>query len=183
MSWLGSDRDPNLGGAARRFPSTCWSRILDDAPQGPEGRRASGEELAQGHWKPVYALIRRPRAKANEDGKGLTPRFCSWMLQSGFLEAVDPARGRFRSFVKVALRNWLIKEQEKAGTLKRGGGRVAALDEVLSDGTDIPVPSDAGLSPEQALDEVWRNELLRRAMSRMEELYRREGKEDYYRVF
>src|SRR5262245_59243464 len=183
MSWLGSDRDTNLGGSARRFPSTCWSRILDDAPQGPEGRRSSVEELALRYWKPIYAFIRLQWAKTNEDAKDLTQGFFSWMLQSDFLEAVDPARGRFRSFVKVALRNWLIKEQEKAGTLKRGGGRVAALDEVLSDGTDIPVPSDAGLSPEQALDEVWRNELLRRAMSRMEELYRREGKEDYYRVF
>ncbi len=172
--------DTDLGGGRNEFPSTCWSRFLE----GTDGADAAVEALAKNYWRPIYACIRAKWAKSNEDAKDLTQDFFVWMMESDFIRQADPARGRFRSFVKVALKNYVGMDLRKARRLKRGGERaILELDKAAGGLSGIEPPDPAAGTPEEILDAAWTRELLVRAEGLLEEALRNEGKEVSFRVF
>ena len=171
-----SGPDTTLGGAKRDFPNTRWSLLLG-------GLRGEGDwaDLARLYWKPIYAYLRAKWAKSNEEAKDLTQDFFCWLLESDFLSKADPERGRFRAFVKVALKRYLQHDEERQGRQKRGGGvRILALEEKSG---NLTLPDPGARSPEEALDDAWRKELFDRAAERLEETLKRDGREVVFRVF
>lgn len=174
-----NNEDTAIGGWGRGFPSTQWSQFL----RGPAGddatRKSSLQALALKYWKPVYYYIRLRWSKSNEDAKDLTQDFFLWMMETDFVGQADPQRGRFRSFVKVALEQYLRGEERKRRTQKRGGEhRILNLD-----GAAFEVPDPSEPASGEIMDEAWKDELLARATGHLAESYRREGKETYFQVF
>lgn len=171
----------SIGGPSASFPITHWS-ILCDAPR-PEtkGRRqAALEELARSYWKPVYVYVSLRWKKSNEEAKDLTQDFFAWALESGLFDKADPRRGRFRTFLKLALENFLIDGHRRAHTQKQGGGRKLVS---FEDDESWQLPDPSGKTPDQVLDEVWTSQLLARAMHRLEKELSSEGREVVFRIF
>src|SRR5262249_36931308 len=85
---------------AARFPTTRWSRVIaaggDDGP----GAAAALAELCAAYWYPIYAFI---RGKGNdpEATLDLTQGYFARLLERRPFAAVDPARGRFRAFLRA----------------------------------------------------------------------------------
>src|SRR5438309_9722358 len=96
------------------FLSTQWSVVLA-APDDP----AIFDTLLRRYLGPIYAYVRRagnPRDRAAD----LTQEFVSQViLQRGLLDRADPARGRFRTFLKSALSNFLVDQHRRATTQSR----------------------------------------------------------------
>ena len=110
-----------------------------------------------------------------------TQAFFVWMLERGFLERADPARGRFRGFIKKSLANFLHDRERGRRTVKRGGTHeVLALPEGDEAGA---LPDPAGRPPEAVLDELWRRELLAHAADALERELREQGKARVFAVF
>ena len=111
---------PSSAGGGR-FATTHWSLVL--AAAGTEDTR--GQEalarLCQVYWYPLYAFVRR-QGHSPHDAQDLTQEFFTRLLEKDYLEDVDRAKGKFRSFLLVALKHFLSKEWARAKTLKRGGG-------------------------------------------------------------
>lgn len=105
--------DPN--NTAASFQSTIWSLVL-----GAAGRdRASLEHLLRAYWSPVYAFIRR-QGYSGHDASDLTQEFLTQVVLGRDLAArANPEKGRFRSFMKQALRNFLI-DQHRMGRHHKG---------------------------------------------------------------
>ena len=152
------------------FPSTRWSRIL--APGG--GRDL--EAIARLYWRPIQAWF-AARLRCGEDAADdLAQEAFAWLLASGLLDKADPARGRFRGFLKRSLANFTIERARRASAQKRGGGVAhAPLDAE-------PVDPDA-VTPDQALDEAWRRELLERAHDQLRRELEGTPREVRYRLF
>src|SRR6516162_8280254 len=114
--------DPPAAQAPWRFASTRWS-LVAAAGQGPspEAQEALAT-LCQVYWYPLYAYARRRLAKI-EDAQDLTQEFFAQLLEKDYLQAADPARGKFRSFLLTAFKNFMSKERDRAGAQKRGGGQ------------------------------------------------------------
>src|SRR5438094_1406018 len=106
-----------------RFASTRWS-LVAAAGQGPspEAQEALAT-LCQVYWYPLYAYARR-RLTRIEDAQDLTQAFFAQLLEKDYLQAADPQRGKFRSFLLTAFKHFLAKEHDRANAQKRGGGRV-----------------------------------------------------------
>jgi len=115
---------PEPGSAASRFATTHWSLVVaakdPDAPQA----RAALAALCRGYWYPLYVFIRR-QGHAADQAQDLTQEFFSRFLAKDYLQAVDPAKGKFRSFLLVCCQHFLANERGRAAALKRGGGRLA----------------------------------------------------------
>jgi RNA polymerase sigma-70 factor (ECF subfamily) len=95
------------GPATGLFPSTRWSLIVQAAaPATPQAREAL-EELCSLYWYPVYAFIRR---KGNDPdwSLDLTQDFFARLLEKDILTSVEQEKGRFRSFLRVTCRNFLV---------------------------------------------------------------------------
>src|SRR5256885_9151341 len=120
--------DTTLGGSARSFPTTQWSQVLAAQDPTQPGYRDRLDALLRVYWKPAYAYIRVAWRKSNEDAKDLTQAFFARLLQNGRIAAVQTEGGRFRSYLKQALRNFLI-DAERAAEVRRPIERVVAIDD------------------------------------------------------
>src|SRR5687767_12993091 len=102
------------------FPSTRWSIVL--AARDTGAAREALDELCRSYWLPVYAFI-RTRTPNVEDARDLTQEILTRLLDGKLFRTADPTRGRFRSLLLTAVRNYLVNEYERATAQKRGGGR------------------------------------------------------------
>lgn len=171
------------GGANERFPSTRWSRLL--APGEEESaRRRAWESLASTYWKPVYAYVRARWARSDDDALDCTQEFFVHLLESDLVERADPVRGRFRAYMKTSLANFVRDLERKRRSLKRGGERtLLSLAGDRTDPTALELPDPTGMTPEDALDDAWRAEVMEGATLALEEELASQGKSIYFTVF
>ena len=83
--------------------------------------RESLAELCNAYWYPLYAYIRR-RGYDAEKAKDLTQDFFARALEKGLFGEADPARGRFRSFLRKVCADFLANRHDWEHARKRGGG-------------------------------------------------------------
>jgi len=149
-----------------RFPTTQWSVVL--AARGHTGAEARDalESLSSAYWYPLYAYT-RSRGHDPETAQDLTQAFFAHLLEQEVLQPVDPAKGRFRSFLLASLKNFLSHEREKAQALKRGGGvSTFSMDGEVAEGRFGHEPVDR-LTPEQIFERRWGLTIMERAMERL----------------
>ena len=148
------------------FATTHWSVVLA-AGQGDTGQSAAAlEHLCCTYWYPLYAYIRR-RGYAHEDAQDLTQEFFWRLLDRRWLPQVDRQKGRFRSFLLVAMNHFLANEWDRATAVKRGG---RVLFQSLEDGTGeqrFADESQLACSPEELYDQRWATTLLQTVLSRL----------------
>lgn len=160
------------------FPTTHWSRFM--AAGSPVDLKEAWGDLARAYGEPIQRWLACSGMLRDGDAHDAAQDFFVWMLEGDFLQRADPARGRFRIFLKSALRNFTIDRTRRLRAGRRGGGQahssLGGMPEVLE-----PAAPDPG--PDEALDETWRRELLRRALQELEAECMRRDKAVAYRVF
>jgi RNA polymerase sigma factor (sigma-70 family) len=164
---------------ARHFATTRWS-LVAAAGQGrsPQSQEALAT-LCQVYWYPLYAYARRHLPSAH-DAQDQTQAFFAELLEKDYLQAADPRRGKFRSFLLTAFKHFLSKERERAGAQKRGGGRVPlSLDFQDEDRRYHLEPADPS-TPETVYERRWALALLEQALARLREEMTNSGKEKLF---
>lgn len=118
------------------------------------------------YWKPLY-LFARGRGLAPAAAEDAIQGLFADLLDRDFLQQLDPARGRLRSFLRTSLVFYLSNQRSSARAARRGGG-VAPVDlgDVESEVADL-----SALDPERALDRLWARALLARAMTALRSEY------------
>lgn len=116
------------------FPPTrqsLFEALRGDAP----GRTEALEALARAYWRPACAYLRwrwRLDADAAQD---LVQEFFTRALERDLFARYDPARARFRTYLRLCVDSFVANERKAAARLKRGGGAaVLPLDEALAAG-------------------------------------------------
>ena len=155
----------------KAFHTTRWTRVLAarGGPSSPESQTALSD-LCEIYYAPVHAFIqhtaRHLPATSSDD---LTQEFFAQLLEKPGLDAVDPARGRFRSYLLGAVKHFLADQQKHARTQKRGAGQSPlSLDELSATSAahlqpGIPPASDA------LYDRAWALALLERSLLTLEQ--------------
>src|SRR5512132_566898 len=94
------------------FPTTHRSAVAgvnsDDAAE----RERSGALLVAAYWRPVYKHIRLRWRRSPEDAQDLTQEFFLRALQKNYFAPYDPARARFRTFLRACLDGFLSNEEK-----------------------------------------------------------------------
>jgi RNA polymerase sigma factor (sigma-70 family) len=103
------------------FPPTRCSVVLATGSADPRLRDEAWSTLVRAYWKPVYKYIRIVWKAGEEDARDLTQGFFTRALEARFFEDYDPARARFRTYLRLVLQRWLSNEHKAAGRKKRGG--------------------------------------------------------------
>jgi DNA-directed RNA polymerase specialized sigma24 family protein len=170
-------------GAGRTFPSTIWSLVLKLSST-PEQRREGVERLFRLYHGPILAHFRRtwPRLSA-EEIEDLAAGFFARLLEKDAFPEVDARRARFRTFLKVLLDRYARDVHDQRLTESRGGrakhlafdGDRARLEELLAD--------HQSLTPDQILDEVFRDDLLRRGVERLRDWAESTGRAHHFHAF
>jgi RNA polymerase sigma-70 factor (ECF subfamily) len=146
-----------------RFDTTRWSLVRNAARDDPAGRLALGE-LCRIYRPAVLAFLRR-RGMSRDAAEESTQSFFLHLLERELAARADPARGRFRVFLRTALENHLSNRRAHDATQRRNapGGWVRFDEHDHEPARD----GDTAGSPEQAFDTAWALTVLERAMQRL----------------
>ena len=94
------------------FLPTRWTVVLSASdPQAPHAATAL-EALCRAYWYPLYAFVRR-RGHSPPDAQDLTQEFFAQLLEHNWIARADRHKGRFRSFLLMAMKRFLSKEWDK----------------------------------------------------------------------
>ena len=96
-----SSSDQTSTGRDGVFATTRWTRVLAARGDSPEAKRALGE-LCEAYWPAVFRFLQR-EGRTEDTARELTQEFFAKVLERDAFAGVDPARGRFRSFLLGAL--------------------------------------------------------------------------------
>jgi RNA polymerase sigma-70 factor (ECF subfamily) len=158
--------DQPASAGARQFATTRWS-IVAAAGQGasPESHEALAA-LCHAYWYPLYAYARRHLPSA-DDAQDQTQAFFAELLEKDYLQAADPRRGKFRSFLLTAFKHFLSKQRDRASAQKRGGGRsLVSLDFEAGECRYSREPADHA-TPEAIYERRWALAILEQALARL----------------
>ncbi len=165
------DSDTRIGGPHGQFPPTRAS-LVEAAGAGLTAE--AREQVIAIYWKPVYRFIRRKFGYSNEDAKDLTQSFFASALERDFFARFDPAKGAFRTYVRMAVERFAANQYAAAKRQKRGG-------EVEFE----PLEDEAATaeSPEVVFEREWQRQLFGLALDDLRAQAERSGKQVPFEVF
>jgi RNA polymerase sigma-70 factor (ECF subfamily) len=154
---------------------TQWTAVLAAGGTPSPESAAALERLCSAYWYPLYAFVRRS-GHSPPDAQDFTQEFFARLLQHNWVAHADRHKGRFRSFLLMALKRFLAKEWDKAKTLKRGGQvRLVPFQLNTAETRYTGEPADTR-TPEQVYEKQWALTLLESVLSRLREDYASDGK-------
>jgi RNA polymerase sigma factor (sigma-70 family) len=165
------------------FPATRHSAVREAASADPETRRRGFEALATAYWKAVFKHLRFT-GFSREDAEDLTQGFFARAYEKGFFDSYDPARSRFRTFLRVCLDGFVSNERAAARTLKRGGGQLLlSLDFDGAEGELAHVVRAPNTDPDESFRQEWVRSVFGQALESLRRRARDVGKEAALAVF
>ncbi len=153
------------------FGSTHWS-VLQAASAEPSSLAQQAlENLCRQYWSPLFNYL-RSRGFSKEDAEDLAQQFFARFLAKKHFRLADRDRGRFRSFLLTAAKNFLANEWEKANAQKRGGGILPLSIDIETEEGGMPLiePSDERTA-EHAYEYNWALTLLSRVREKLSREY------------
>lgn len=162
----------SMGGEKSKFQTTDWDAIKNARTCNEIRQREIIGNLIQKYWKPVYCYLIR-KGYDNELAKDLTQGFFhEIVLGKHLIQQADKAKGRFRTFLLVALRNYIIDCKRLDHQ-----PRIIKIDNLSED-----LPSQE-MKPDEAFTYVWISLLLDDVITEVERGCREEGQEIHWKLF
>jgi DNA-directed RNA polymerase specialized sigma24 family protein len=171
---MSPDAATDGAGKTGRFSTTRWSLILTSIDgEGEEAKaREALAQLGRIYWRPIFAFVCR-RGNMLQDAQDLTQDFFLMILKGDLLQRAKADRGRFRSLVLTALKNFLIDAHARAHARKRGGDvQFVSWDEWMAEApSHLALPTSALESwpAERIFDVRWAATVAEQALRGLQE--------------
>jgi RNA polymerase sigma-70 factor (ECF subfamily) len=137
--------------------------------------------VCQAYWYPVFAFLRR-RGESPADAEDHTQAFFTWLLESNVIARADPERGRFRTFLVTALRQFVVRRHLHDSAQKRTpAGGLTSIDARDGEKRYRMEPADLS-SPDRQFDRAWALSVLDRVMTRLRDEWTATGRVDRFDV-
>ena len=177
----GTPRPQSANTSPGLFVTTRWSIVAAARDHSSVESKRALETLCASYWYPLYAFVRR-LGKSAPDAQDLTQEFFARLLEKGWLGAVERERGRFRSFLMMAMKRFLANEWDRAQAEKRGGGAVTlSLDTRFAESRYLSEPANVSTA-DHLYERRWALTLLDQAMARLRSEYERAGREREFEI-
>ena len=166
------------------FPQTRYSAILRLRAEDEADRRVAWDALVTAYWRPVYKYLRARWRLPAEHAEDLTQEFFARAFEQRFLDDYDPAKARFRTWLRLGLDRLARNEAKASQRLKRGGGvAMTSLDFVTAEGE----VREREIADDSDLDAWFQQEFVRALFGRAVDAVEREchdaGRDDHFDLF
>lgn len=162
-----------------RFATTQWTLVWNAAEKDSQDGQQALEELMHRYWYPLYSFARQ-RGLNREDAEDATQEFLSGVARGELLRNANPAKGKFRTFLLVAWKRFLIDDFRRRQSQRRGGDvTVISLDFGTSEARWQELESREP-DPDRLFTQAWANSLLDEVRARLQQSYSRR---DRSRIF
>ena len=163
----------NLGSSSdgiARFLTTHWSVVIRAGQDPSEASRQALADVCRTYWYPLYAFVRR-QGHGPQEAEDLTQEFFARLLEKNYVADADQQKGRFRTFLIIALKHFLANEWDRRHAQKRGGFRtVVSIDHDLAEsrfGAELAHHEQ----PDVIFERQWAMTLLEEVMARLQAEY------------
>ena len=158
------------------FETTNWTEL--NQLRGPEADIALAG-LCQKYWEPLYAFARK-RTNDVHRAQDLTQGFFQHILAKNTLQHADRDRGRFRTFLLAAFKNFVSNENARLTATRRGGNAThVSLDFAEAEKTFQQAQLDRA-TPEQQFERVWTLKLIYNVMESLRNEYEKREQADRF---
>jgi RNA polymerase sigma factor (sigma-70 family) len=142
------------------------------------------EALVEAYWKPIYKYLRLKWHLSPDAAADATQEFFLSLLERDLVSRYDPARARFRTYLRLCLDGFAANQQKAERRLKRGGAAVTVpLDFTTAEGELVriepSVPSDA----DELFYREWVRVLFDRAVADLRDQCEARGRQSMFDVF
>jgi RNA polymerase sigma factor (sigma-70 family) len=166
------------------FPPTRLSIVERTRSADEETRRLAFAAIIEAYWKPVYKYLRLKWNLDGDDAADLTQDFFATALEKEILGRFDPARARFRTYLRMCVDGFASNARKSEGRLKRGGGFTAVpLDFRTAEGElgshEPAVPADV----DEMFYQEWVRTLFQHAVEDVRRWAQSSGRDVMFDVF
>ena len=160
------------------FETTSWTELAQ--LNGPNANAALAALCAK-YWQPLYAFARK-RTNDVHHAQDLTQGFFQHIISKDTLRLADRDRGRFRTFLLAAFRNFTSNEHARATAQRRGGKRVElSLDFAGAEETFLESHIDRA-TPEQQFERSWTLQLIQNVIGTLRQEFELQGESDRFAI-
>jgi len=161
------------------FASTHWSVVLEAGQEASPLAEAALDQLCRAYWYPLYAYIRR-RGFDTHEAQDLTQEFLARLIARREFPKATPEKGRFRFFLLLRLKHFLVNEWERIRAEKRGGGRAAiSLDAMAAEERYALEPTHEE-TPDRLFERRWALTLVERVLARLSQEWSTGGRAEQF---
>jgi len=154
-------------GADDLYGATNWSVVLQSGERESTPARAALTKLCETYWYPLYVFIRRQGQKP-EDTRDLVQGFFALVQQRDYFQDVERARGKFRSFLLIALKRFMANTWDRTKRPAPAEGvESLSINEEDTETRYLAEEVD-NLPPEKAYERQWAMTLLQQVLDRLE---------------
>lgn len=127
-------------------------------------------DLCDQYWYPIFVFVRR-RCGDLHRAEDLTQAFFAKVLAKQTFREADPTKGRFRSFLLTAVRNFIANDYASQRTHRRGGlERIVSVDFHAAE-LAYQRNQSSHACPEDEFDRAWATTLMEHAIVRLRDEY------------
>lgn len=170
--------------AGSRFPATRHSIIERIRAGGSDVRRQAFGDLVHGYWKPVYTHLRLTWRLDPDDAQDATQAFFAEAYEKEWLERFEPAKAKFRTFVRICADRFVQNRRQAASRAKRGGGiHFIALDFEGAERDTLARLASSEIDPDALFHREFVRALFERAVQSVREELDSAGKPQVVALF
>lgn len=147
----------------------------------PEARQALSDLCGQ-NYAPVLRFLRASGCDS-EEARELAHEFFAEVLERRSLNGVDPARGRFRTYLLGALKHFVLNARVRDARLKRGKQTERVPLDAREEISDQAVPAALQTeTPDALFDHEWALGIVERALACVEQETTAAGSREIFEV-
>jgi DNA-directed RNA polymerase specialized sigma24 family protein len=160
-----------------RFPTTQWS-VVEQAGVSDEAGGAALERLLPRYLAPLRTHLMRHKRLEPQQAEDLLQGFLvERVLERNLIGGALREKGRFRTFLLVALDRFVSNQLRDARSLKRSPGQeLAPLDTAAAETSPAPTPSGV-------FESAWARQVLSNAAERMRDECKASTRDDIWQIF
>ncbi len=167
----------SLSKQPRHFLTTSWTLISRASGEDASSRDALAE-LCRGYWQPLLRFYQHYRSgnQNSGDGEDLVQSFFVWLIETDFVKRADEEKGRFRTFLLAAFKQFLSRQHQYNSAAKRNPTNpLVSMNAIYRDSNETIEPFHE-MTADKTFDYSWAIELVDRAMHLLEEEWVRAGR-------
>jgi DNA-directed RNA polymerase specialized sigma24 family protein len=166
------------------FPATRLSVVERTRSGDEETRRIALSTIIDAYWKPAYKHLRVKWSLGPDEAADLTQEFFTSALEKEVVEKYDPARARFRTYLRLCLDGFASNARKAERRLKRGGGvAMVPLDFKTAEGEIATREPAVGADVDELFYREWVRSLLERSVADLKRHADAAGRPEMFEVF
>jgi RNA polymerase sigma factor (sigma-70 family) len=166
------------------FPPTRLSVVERTRSDDEEIRRVAWATIIEAYWKPAYKYLRLKWSLGPDEAADLTQEFFTTTLEKDLVERYDPARARFRTYLRLCLDGFASNARKAERRQKRGGDvTLVPLDFQTAEGEMARHEGSVDADVDELFYREWVRALFERAVADLKQHAERAGRPIMFEVF